>query len=203
MIKNSPILPKSPTGIVGLDEITGGGLPTGRPTLLSGSAGSGKAMLAMEFLARGATPFGEPGVFMMFEENATEITANAHSFGFDLDKLVADKKVILDYVHIERSEIEETGEYDLEGLFIRLGHAIDTIAAKRVVLDTLEALFAGLPNHAVLRAGLRRLFRWLKGRGKSRPRAGVASAPSCLPMWNRPRRFFATCVRSASTSNRG
>jgi circadian clock protein KaiC len=161
----SSTLPKSPTGIQGLDEITGGGLPTARPTLVCGSAGCGKTMLAMEFLVRGATEFDEPGVFMMFEENAAELTANVRSLGFDLDRLAADKKIVLDHVHIERSEIEETGEYDLEGLFIRLGYAIDTIGAKRVVLDTIEALFAGLSNHAILRAELRRLFRWLKDRG--------------------------------------
>ena len=160
-----PTLAKARTGIEGLDEITGGGLPAGRPTLVCGSAGCGKTMLAMEFLVRGATQFGEPGVFMMFEENAAEISANVRSLGFDLEKLVAENKIALDHVHIERSEIEETGEYNLEGLFIRLGHAIDTIGAKRVVLDTVEALFAGLPNHAVLRAELRRLFRWLKDRG--------------------------------------
>lgn len=160
-----PSLPKSPTGITGLDEITGGGLPRGRPTLVAGGAGCGKTMLALEFLVRGATQFGEPGVFMMFEENAQELTANVRSLGFDLDKLVAKKKLRLDHVRVERSEIEETGEYDLEGLFIRLGHAIDSIGAKRVVLDTVEALFAGLPNHAILRAELRRLFRWLKERG--------------------------------------
>jgi circadian clock protein KaiC len=160
-----PGLPKAPTGIQGLDEITGGGLPAGRPTLVCGTAGAGKTMLAIEFLVRGATEFGEPGVFMLFEENAAELTANVRSLGVDLDKLVAQKKIRLDHVHIERSEIEETGEYDLEGLFIRLGHAIDSIGARRVVLDTLEALFAGLPNHAILRAELRRLFRWLKDRG--------------------------------------
>lgn len=160
-----PTLAKAPTGIEGLDEITGGGLPAGRPTLVCGTAGCGKTMLSMEFLVRGATQFGEPGVFMMFEENAAEIAANVRSLGFDLEKLVADNKIALDHVHIERSEIEETGEYNLDGLFIRLGHAIDTIGAKRVVLDTIEALFAGLPNHAVLRAELRRLFRWLKDRG--------------------------------------
>jgi len=161
----TPGLPKSPTGIAGLDEITGGGLPAGRPTLVCGSAGCGKTMLSMEFLVRGATQFGEPGVFMMFEENAAELTANVRSLGFDLDRLVKQKKIALDHVRIERSEIEETGEYDLEGLFIRLGHAIDSIGAKRVVLDTVEALFAGLPNHAILRAELRRLFGWLKNRG--------------------------------------
>ncbi len=116
-------LTKSATGIAGLDQITGGGLPSGRPTLVCGSAGSGKTMLALEFLVRGATQFGEPGVCMMFEESAAELTANVRSLGFDLDELVAQKKLVLDYVHIERSEIEETGEYDLEGLFIRLGHA--------------------------------------------------------------------------------
>ena len=161
----TPSLPKSPTGIQGLDEITGGGLPAGRPTLVCGSAGCGKTMLAMEFLVRGAAQFDEPGVFMMFEESAKELTANVRSLGFDLEQLVAQQKIVLDYVHIERSEIQETGEYDLEGLFIRLGHAIDSIRAKRVVLDTIEALFAGLPNHAILRAELRRLFRWLKNRG--------------------------------------
>ncbi len=159
------LLPKCPSGIQGLDEITGGGLPRGRPTLVAGSAGCGKTMLALEFLVRGATQFGEPGVFMMFEENAQELTDNVRSLGFDLDQLVAKKKIRLDHVRVERSEIEETGKYDLEGLFLRLGHAIDSIGAKRVVLDTVEALFAGLPNHAILRAELRRLFRWLKDRG--------------------------------------
>jgi circadian clock protein KaiC len=165
MTESPPTLARAPTGIEGLDEITCGGLPAGRPTLIAGTAGCGKTMLAMEFLVRGATQFDEPGVFMMFEENAAELTANVRSLGFDLEKLAAEKKIVLDYVHVERSEIEETGEYDLEGLFIRLGHAIDSIGAKRVVLDTVEALFAGLPNHGVLRAELRRLFRWLKDRG--------------------------------------
>jgi circadian clock protein KaiC len=164
-VPEPPTLPKAPTGVQGLDEITGGGLPRGRPTLLCGSAGSGKTMLAAEFLVRGAVEFGEPGVFMMFEENADELTQNLRSLGVDLDALQAQGKVAVDHVHIERNEIQETGEYDLEGLFIRLGHAIDTIGARRVVLDTIEALFSGLPNHAVLRAELRRLFRWLKDRG--------------------------------------
>src|SRR4051812_34842690 len=158
-------IPKTKTGIEGLDEITLGGLPTGRPTLVCGGAGSGKTLLAAEFIMRGARDFGEPGVFMMFEEHADELADNVRSIGFDFGKLVKDGMVSLDHVHVERSEIEETGEYDLEGLFIRLSHAIDTIGAKRVVLDTIEALFAGLPNHAVLRAELRRLFRWLKDRG--------------------------------------
>jgi circadian clock protein KaiC len=160
-------LPKAPTGIQGLDEVTGGGLPRGRPTLLCGSAGSGKTMLAAEFLVHGAVEYGEPGVFMMFEENAEELAQNLRSLGVDLDKLQKQKKLAVDHVHIERNEIQETGEYDLEGLFIRLGHAIDSIGAKRVVLDTIEALFSGLPNHAILRAELRRLFRWLKDRGVS------------------------------------
>jgi circadian clock protein KaiC len=163
--ENPSTLAKTPTGVTGLDEITGGGLPTGRATLICGGPGCGKTMLAVEFLVRGATEFREPGVFMMFEENANELTANVRSLGFDLDKLVAKKKIVLDHVVIERSEIEETGEYDLDGLFIRLGYAIDSIGAKRVVLDTVEALFSGLMDHAALRAELRRLFRWLKDRG--------------------------------------
>lgn len=158
-------LPKTPTGIQGLDEITGGGLPTGRPTLVCGSAGCGKTLLAMEFLVRGATQFNEPGVFMAFEETAAELTQNVASLGFDLDDLIARGQLVLDYVFIERSEIEETGEFDLEGLFIRLGYAIDAIGAKRVVLDTVESLFTGLPNPLILRAELRRLFRWLKEKG--------------------------------------
>jgi len=158
-------IPKAKTGITGLDDITLGGFPAGRPTLICGGAGAGKTMLAAEFIIRGATEFNEPGVFVMFEENAEELTDNVRSLGFDLDDLVARGLVSLDHVHIERSEIEETGQYDLEGLFIRLGHAIETVGAKRIVLDTLEALFAGLPNHAILRAELRRLFRWLKDRG--------------------------------------
>ena len=133
-------LPKAPTGIQGLDEITDGGLPKGRPTLVCGSAGCGKTLLAMEFLVRGATQFNEPGVFIAFEENAKELTQNVASLGFDLRDLTARKKILIDYVHIERNEIEETGEYDLEGLFIRLNHAIDSIHAKRVVLDTVESL---------------------------------------------------------------
>jgi circadian clock protein KaiC len=163
--KPRPQLPKAPTGIQGLDEITGGGLPQGRPTLVCGGAGCGKTLLAMEFLVRGATEFNEPGVFMAFEEAAKDLTQNVASLGFDLKDLVARKKMVLDFVYIERSEIEESGEYDLEGLFIRLGAAIDAIGAKRVVLDTIESLFSGLPNPLILRAELRRLFRWLKDKG--------------------------------------
>jgi circadian clock protein KaiC len=160
-----PTLPKTPTGISGLDQITGGGLPTGRPSLICGEAGCGKTLMSLEFLVRGATEFNEPGVFMAFEEKASELSMNVASLGFNLDKLQADKKVKLDYVHIDRSEIEETGEYNLEGLFIRLNYAIDSIKAKRVVLDTLENLFSGLTNQAILRAELRRLFQWLKDKG--------------------------------------
>ena len=156
---------KSLTGIQGFDEITNGGLPTGRPTLVCGSAGCGKTLFGMEFLVRGATQFNEPGVFMSFEETNEELTKNVASLGFDLEDLVKHKKIALDHVHIERSEIEETGEYDLEGLFIRLDYAIDSIGAKRVVLDTIESLFAGLPNQLILRAELRRLFHWLKEKG--------------------------------------
>src|SRR4051794_4264159 len=158
-------LAKCPTGISGLDDVTGGGLPRGRPTLVCGSAGSGKTLFAVEFLVRGATQFGEPGVLLSFEESEAELTDNVRSLGFDLTDLARRKKILLDFVRLERSEIEETGEFDLEGLFIRLGHAIDTIGAKRVVLDTLEALFGGLSNEAILRAELRRLFRWLKDKG--------------------------------------
>ena len=161
----SESLKKAPSGIAGLDEITNGGLPQGRPTLVCGGAGCGKTLLAMEFLVRGAVEHNEPGVFMAFEETEAELTKNVASLGFNLRQLVAKKKIALDHVHIERSEIEETGEYNLEGLFIRLNHAIDSIGAKRVVLDTIEALFAGLPNELILRSELRRLFRWLKDKG--------------------------------------
>jgi len=158
-------LQKEPTGIPGFDEITGGGLPQGRPTLICGSAGAGKTLFAMEFLVKGTMLHNQPGVFMSFEETDEELSKNVASLGFDVKQLIAEKKLLLDYVFIERSEIEETGEYDLEGLFLRLGYAIDTIGAKRVVLDTLEALFSALPNEAIIRAELRRLFRWLKDKG--------------------------------------
>jgi circadian clock protein KaiC len=158
-------LPKSATGIKGLDEITGGGLPTGRPTLICGSAGCGKTLFSMEFIVHGALRYGEPGVFMAFEEKTEELAINVASLGFDLARLQKGKLLHMDYVHIDRSEIEETGEYDLEGLFIRLGHAIDSIGAKRVVLDTIENLFGNLTEQDTLRAELRRLFRWLKDKG--------------------------------------
>jgi circadian clock protein KaiC len=157
--------PKSPTGISGLDEITGGGLPKGRPTLVVGSAGSGKTLFGMEFLVRGATEFHEPGVFVAFEETPAELAQNVKSLGFDLKSLVSRKLISLEHIRVEPSEIEETGEYDLEGLFVRLGYAIDSIGAKRIVIDTLEALFGGLSNSMLLRSELRRLFRWLKNKG--------------------------------------
>jgi circadian clock protein KaiC len=158
-------LPKVPSGIRGLDEITVGGLPRGRPTLVCGGAGCGKTLFAMEFLVRGAADYGEPGVFIAFEETAEELAANVASLGFDLAALEAEKKLAIDFVYVERSEIEETGEYNLEGLFVRIQHAIDTVGAKRIVLDTIETLFSALPNPLVLRAELRRLFRWFKERG--------------------------------------
>ena len=162
---SSASLEKSPTGINGLDEITDGGLPKGRPTLIAGGAGSGKTLISMQFLAQGALKYDEPGVFVAFEENAKELTKNFASLGIDLEDLTARKKILIDYIYIDSSEIEETGEYDLEGLFIRLGSAIDSIGAKRIVLDTIEVLFAGFKNYAILRSELRRLFRWMKNKG--------------------------------------
>jgi len=158
-------LPKTTTGIQGLDEVTGGGLPRGRTTLVCGAAGCGKTMFAMEFIVRGALEFDEPGVFVSFEESAEDLAQNVASMGFDLEALARRKKVSIDHIRVVRSEIEETGDFDLEGLFIRLGLAIDSIGAKRVVLDTLEALFGGFTNIAILRAELRRLFEWLKAKG--------------------------------------
>jgi len=158
-------LPKAATGILGFDDITFGGLPAGRPTLICGAAGSGKTLFGATFLVHGAVQFNEPGVFMSFEERAEDLAANVASLGYNLDGLMADGKIAIDYVRVERSEIEETGEYDLEGLFVRLGFAVDSIGAKRVVLDTIETLFAGLSNTSIVRSELRRLFSWLKERG--------------------------------------
>ena len=157
-------LAKTSSGISGLDAITGGGLPCGRPTLICGGAGSGKTLFALTFLAQAAM-MGEPGVLMCFEETEEELARNCASLGYDLDALSAAGKLVIDYVRIERSEIEETGEYDLDGLFVRLDYAINKVGARRVVLDTLEALFAGLSNDGLLRSELRRLFRWLKDKG--------------------------------------
>jgi circadian clock protein KaiC len=155
-------LRKSLTGITGLDEITFGGLPAGRPTIVCGGPGCGKTLLAMQFLVNGVLKYDEPGVFMAFEEKAEDLTVNVSSLGVDLDKMQRTKKIKVDYVHVDKSEIEETGEYDLSGLFVRLNYAIDTIGAKRVVLDTIENLFSGLSNQGILRSELRRLFQWLK-----------------------------------------
>lgn len=159
-----PPLPKAATGVTGLDEITGGGLPAGRPTLVCGSAGCGKTLFSMEFLVRGAMEYGEPGVFIAFEETAEDLKANAASLGFDLDTLIAQKRLVVEYIHLDPNEFEEAGDYDLEGLFIRLDAAVSSIGAKRVVLDTLEVLFASLTAEATIRAELRRLFGWLKSR---------------------------------------
>ncbi|MDQ1674658.1 MAG: circadian clock protein KaiC [Frankiaceae bacterium] len=158
-------LPKAPTGISGLDEVTGGGLPRGRPTLICGPAGCGKTLFAMEFLVRGFSQFNEPGVFVAFEETADDLVANVASLGFDLAKAEADGKLVLDHIHVVRGEMEEAGDWDLEGLFLRLGAAIDAIGAKRVVIDTIETLFGAFSNTSILRSELQRLFGWLKERG--------------------------------------
>src|SRR5208283_3785101 len=160
----SPVLPKSPTGIAGFDDITMGGLPTGRPSLVCGAAGCGKTLFAATFLVNVAIRFDEPGVFMSFEERAEDLAANVASLGYDLDGLMEAGKVAIDHVRVERSEIKETGEYDLEGLFVRLGFAVDSVGARRVVLDSIESLFSGFTDAAALRAELRRLFAWIKDR---------------------------------------
>ena len=178
-------LAKSPTGIVGLDEITLGGLPKGRATLVTGGAGSGKTLLGIEFLVQGVRQFGEHGVLVAFEETAADLTENVRSLGFDLERHIARKQIAVDYVRLERSEIHETGDYDLEGLFVRLAHAIDSVGAKRVVIDTLEVLFAGLTDYGILRAELRRLFRWLKDAGsrRSSPPSAVGQREALHPSW--------------------
>jgi circadian clock protein KaiC len=167
---------KVPSGIRGLDEITNGGLPKGRTTLITGGAGCGKTMFGMEFLFCGALKYGDPGVFVSFEENPEELTENVSSMGKNVKALVDRKLLLLEYIRVDKSEIEETGEYDLDGLFIRLGHAIDQIKAKRIVLDTLETLFSGLTNTLIIRAELRRLFRWLKTKGITAILTGERSA---------------------------
>jgi circadian clock protein KaiC len=186
-------LPKALTGIQGLDEITKGGLPRGRPTLVSGSAGSGKTLFGLEFLVRGATQYDEPGVFMSFEETLPDLTNNAASLGFDLNGLVADKKLFMDHVHVSRSEISETGEYDLDGLFIRIADAVERVGAKRIVLDTLEALFAELPNPGILRAEIRRLFAWLKQKGLKTVITAERDRPDTLTR-NGIEEFVSDCV---------
>src|SRR4051812_26241915 len=186
-------LPKALTGIQGLDEITNGGLPRGRPTLVSGSAGSGKTMFGLEFLVRGATRYGEAGVFMSFEETLPDLIKNAASLGFDLNGLAADKKLFLDHVHVSRSEISGTGEYDLDGLFIRIADAVERVGAKRIVLDTLEALFAELPNQGILRAEIRRLFAWLKQKGLTTVITAERDRPDMLTR-NGIEEFVSDCV---------
>ncbi|MFA6332316.1 MAG: circadian clock protein KaiC [Methanoregula sp.] len=158
-------LEKIPSGIKGFDDITGGGLPKGRPSLISGGPGCGKTLFAMEFIVRGIADHNEPGVFVAFEENIDDLKKNFKSMGFDLDDLVRQKKLVLDHIAIERTEIEETGEYDLEGLFIRLGAMIDEVGAKRIAIDTLETIFSGFKNEGILRSELHRLLHWLKNRG--------------------------------------
>jgi circadian clock protein KaiC len=157
-----PVIGKSRTGISGLDEVTYGGLPKGRPTLLCGSAGCGKTLFGMTFLYNGAVEYNEPGVFLAFEERPEDLIKNVGSLNYDVERLISEKKLAIDHVEIERTKIDEAGEYDLEGLFIRLGYAIDSIGAKRVVVDTIETLFSGLENEQLLRSELRRLFEWLK-----------------------------------------
>ena len=162
---NLPTLPKAPTGIRGLDEVTGGGLPRGRPTLVCGPAGSGKTLLAMEFLVRGITQFGEPGVFIAFEETRADLVANVASLGFDLAALEAAGLLVVDHINMVAAEVVEAGDWDLDGLFIRIGAAIDAVGASRVAIDTLETLFGAFIDAATLRSELRRLFVWLKERG--------------------------------------
>src|ERR1700728_3538607 len=167
LLSKAQPLPKARTGILGLDEVTFGGLPAGRPTLICGGPGCGKTLLAATFLVNGAVMFDEPGVFMSFEESSADLIQNVGSLGYDLAALVEQKRIAMDFVRVERSEIEESGEYDLEGLFVRLGYAIKSVGAKRVVLDTLEVLFAGLGDTQILRSELRRLFAWLKDQNVS------------------------------------
>ena len=157
--------PKSRTSIQGLDEITNGGLPKGRATLVCGGAGCGKTLFAMEFLVYGATQYNEKGVFVSFEETPKELIANVASLGFNLEDLVERKKIRLEYISVEKHEIKLGSEYDLVGLFVRIQEAIETIGAKRIVLDTVESLFSELPHPEMLRAELRRLLRWLKRKG--------------------------------------
>jgi len=162
---NAKGISKSPTGIEGFDELTLGGLPTGRPALVCGSAGCGKTLFAATFLLNGARDFDEPGVFVTFEERPVDIVSNVASLGFDMDQLVDEGKILIEHIAVDPSELEEIGDYDLEGLFLRLELAIDQIGAKRIVLDTIESLFSAFTNPAILRAEIRRLFDWLKDRG--------------------------------------
>lgn len=164
-VKFKNVFSKTPSGIEGLDEVTDGGLPKGRPTLVCGSAGCGKTLFGLQFLTKGILEYNEPGVFMSFEESKKDLAENVRSLNVDLEKLITEKKLFIDHVQFERSEFEETGEFDLEGLFVRLNYAIDSIGAKRVVLDTIESLFGGIENTSILRSEIRRLFHWLKQKG--------------------------------------
>ena len=155
-------LEKCPTGIHGLDEVTGGGLPRGRPTLVCGDAGSGKTVLALQFLVQGIRQFNEPGVFIAFEENPQDLATNMASMGVDLNQLCAENQLAIDWIHLDASEIEEAGEYDLEGLFIRIQCALQRVHARRIALDSIEALFSSLKDQGMLRSELRRLFAWMK-----------------------------------------
>lgn len=156
---------KSATGIDGFDDLTLGGLPTGRPTLVCGSAGCGKTLFASTFLFNGAKIYDEPGVFVTFEERPVDIIANVDSLGFDLQTLIDQSKIHIEHIAIDPSEVAEIGDYDLEALFLRLEFAVDQIGAKRIVLDTIESLFSAFSNPAILRAEIRRLFDWLKQKG--------------------------------------
>lgn len=174
---------KTPTGIRGFDDLTGGGLPAGRPTLVSGGAGSGKTLFGLEFLVRGAEDFGEPGVLLAFEENAADLSDNAASLGFDLPALEADGRLIIDAMQLDPAEIVTTGDFDLEGLFIRLAGAVKAIGAKRVVLDTIEVLFAALDNDSAVRAEFGRLLRWLKDQGLTTVITGERGKEGQLTRW--------------------
>jgi circadian clock protein KaiC len=163
--RSLPVLKKVPTGIRGFDDVTHGGIPEGRTTLVCGAAGCGKTLFGMQFLIRGALDKGEPGAFVAFEESEEDLAKNVASLGFDVKDLEQRKLLSVDHIRVERNEIEENGEYDLEGLFIRLGLALDSVKAKRLVIDTLETIFGGLNSYGIIRSELKRLFTWLKERG--------------------------------------
>jgi circadian clock protein KaiC len=180
-MQSDPVmLPKAPTGIAGFDEVTLGGLPVGRPSLICGAAGCGKTLFAVTFLVNGATLYDEPGVFMSFEERGADLAANVRSLGYDLDSLVAAGRLVIDHVELGRGEIQENGDYDLDGLFARLDFAVRSVGAKRVALDTIETLFGGLSNPHVLRSELYRLFGWLRDHGLTAVITGERGASDTL-----------------------
>ncbi len=162
---SSEPIKKCHTGISGFDEITFGGLPQGRPTLITGGAGSGKTMFAMEFIVNGATDYNEPGVYISFEEGTTDLEKNFASVGFDLKQLIADGRIIIEHIPLNRADYQETGEFDLDGLFIRLNAHVQKIGAKRIALDTIEVLFSTFSEHTIIRSELQRLFGWFKDKG--------------------------------------